>query len=120
MNLGVLGTKKVPRKRFKALPVLAVSESQSAQARRSLRNRGRAPPFLTGPPHGQCIWVDWTTLVLVITSNSFNGTLHETLGRVRIGVLLWIAGLHAIALNHLGARGVDLNSTEAYGLHAIA
>ena len=52
-------------------------------------------------------------------TNSFNGTLHETLG-VRFGALLWIADFYAIAPNRLEARKVDYNSTEAYGLYTIA
>lgn len=59
---------------------------------------GRASFFLTGLPYGQQIWVKWAALVLVITTNLFNDTLHETSG-VRIGTLLRIADIHAIVPN---------------------
>ena len=114
MKLGMLGTKKVPCKRFEALPILTVS-------RKRVEARGIVAEcfVLTGPPYGQKIWVKRTTLVLAITANSFNGTLHETLG-VRFGALLWIADFYAIAPNRLEARGVDYTFTEAYRLYTIA
>ena len=56
--------------------------------------------------------------MLVITTDSFNGTLHENLG-VRIGALLWIADFRPTAPNCLEARRVDVNSTEGYRLHKI-
>ena len=49
MNLGVLGTQKVPRKRFKALPVLAVSESQSASGASKLAESWPSAPFSHWP-----------------------------------------------------------------------
>ena len=115
MKLGMLGTKKVPCKRFEALPILTVSRKRVEEAWGIV-----AECFgLTGPPYGQKIWVKRTTLVLAITANSFNGTLHETLG-VRFGALLWIADFYAIAPNRLEARGVDYTFTEAYRLYTIA
>ena len=89
------------------------------KACRSSGNCGRVPFVLTGPPYGQQIWVKWTTLVLVMPTNSFNGTLHETSG-VRFDALLRIADFYAIAPNRLEAHGADYNSTEAYRLYTIA
>ena len=104
MKLGVPGSKKhhaSASKRFRCW--------QSASSASKLAEAWTSAFFLTGPPYRQQIWVKWTTLVLITTTNPFNGTLHETLGE-HIGALLWIADFHPIAPNRLEARMRTLSS----------
>ena len=115
MKLKALGTVGVPYKRLGALLVLTVNPKRVEAHRIAVEYS-----LLTNVFRRYWIQTEWMMVVLRTSIIPFNGWLHKTLGE-GIGTAPWSEALEkSLTPNHLEARGVGYNSTEAHKLHKMA